>query len=104
MMMAAIIANADDVDKWENVGKKFGLIFQIQDDILDVIGNSEELGKMVNSDLKNEKVTYMKLFGLDKCKQIISDTYSEIENIRNLFSSDFDELFDYLKELDKRRN
>ena len=104
MMMAAVIANADDVEKWESVGKKFGLIFQIQDDILDVIGNSEELGKMVNSDIKNEKVTYMKLFGLDRCKEIIADTYSEIEEIRNLFPNTFDELFEYLKELDKRRN
>ena len=105
MMMAAIIAEAnEDVEKWERVGKKFGLIFQIQDDILDVIGNSEELGKMVNSDSKNEKVTYMKLFGLDKCKDIIADTYKEIDDIRNLFTNDFDELFEYLKELDKRRN
>ncbi|MBR3840550.1 MAG: polyprenyl synthetase family protein, partial [Erysipelotrichales bacterium] len=105
MMMAAVIAGAEeDVEKWESVGKKFGLIFQIQDDILDVIGNSEELGKMVNSDSKNDKVTYMKLFGLDKCKEIIADTYKEIDNIRNLFTNNFNELFEYLKELDKRRN
>lgn len=42
-----------------------GLIFQVQDDILDVTGNPEKLGKPVGSDLENEKSTYPNLLGLD---------------------------------------
>lgn len=42
-----------------------GLIFQVQDDILDVIGDAEKLGKPVGSDVDNEKSTYPNLLGLD---------------------------------------
>ncbi|WP_182199502.1 polyprenyl synthetase family protein [Paraliobacillus salinarum] len=49
--------------------KKFaaylGLIFQVQDDILDVTGNVEQIGKPVGSDEQNSKSTYPKLLGLE---------------------------------------
>lgn len=45
-----------------------GLIFQVQDDILDVIGDEEKLGKPVGSDETNQKSTYPKLLGLDGAK------------------------------------
>lgn len=45
-----------------------GLIFQVQDDILDVIGDPEKLGKPVGSDTDNEKSTYPKLLGLEGAK------------------------------------
>lgn len=45
-----------------------GLIFQVQDDILDVIGDPEKLGKPVGSDIENEKSTYPNLLGLDGAK------------------------------------
>ncbi|MBB6454218.1 geranylgeranyl diphosphate synthase type II [Salirhabdus euzebyi] len=43
-----------------------GLIFQIQDDVLDVIGNEEKLGKPIGSDEQSEKSTYPKILGLDE--------------------------------------
>lgn len=46
-----------------------GLIFQVQDDILDVIGDQEKLGKPVGSDVDNEKSTYPNLLGLEGAKQ-----------------------------------
>ena len=46
-------------------GSNIGIAFQIQDDILDVTSTSEELGKPVHSDEKNNKVTYVTLFGLE---------------------------------------
>lgn len=42
-----------------------GLIFQVQDDILDVIGDPEKLGKSIGSDLEKDKSTYPNLLGLD---------------------------------------
>ena len=50
----------------EQIGSRIGIAFQIQDDILDVIGDSEELGKAVGSDEKNHKTTYVTLEGLEK--------------------------------------
>src|SRR5699024_6149961 len=42
-----------------------GLIFQVQDDILDLVGDPEKLGKPVGSDQENDKSTYPGLLGLD---------------------------------------
>lgn len=50
-------------------GENFGLAFQITDDILDIVGDAEKLGKAVGSDLRQEKSTYVSLFGLEQAKQ-----------------------------------
>ena len=52
MMIGAVLAGADNdqVSAMEKIGEKIGLAFQIQDDILDVTGNEEDLGKPVHSD------------------------------------------------------
>ena len=70
MMVGGILAGADKVqiNALEKIGRNVGIAFQIQDDILDVTGNFEELGKPVGSDEKNHKVTYVSLHGLDKAK------------------------------------
>lgn len=67
MMIGAILAGADDeaVAQIESAGKSLGLAFQIQDDILDVTGSQEELGKPIHSDEKNQKTTYVTLKGID---------------------------------------
>ena len=49
----------------EEIAGKIGLAFQIQDDILDVTGTEELLGKPVHSDEKNEKTTYVSWKGLE---------------------------------------
>ena len=45
MQMGALIANVDDLETFKEIGYKIGLAFQIQDDILDVVGNSKVLGE-----------------------------------------------------------
>ncbi len=50
-------------------GRNIGLAFQIQDDILDVTGDAEKLGKSINSDEKQQKVTYPYLLGLEACRE-----------------------------------
>lgn len=52
-----------------------GLIFQIQDDILDIEGNSKHLGKTVGSDLANQKATYPALMGLDESKHQLAQLF-----------------------------
>lgn len=47
----------------------YGLAFQITDDILDVVGDAEKLGKPVGSDGENRKTTYVTLFGIDGARQ-----------------------------------
>ena len=70
LMIGAILAGADDeaVGKMEKCAENVGIAFQIQDDILDVTGSMEELGKPIGSDEKNNKQTYITIFGMDKAK------------------------------------
>lgn len=71
MMVGAVLAGAseEEVRTIEKIASNIGLAFQIQDDILDVTSTTDELGKPVHSDEKNEKTTYVTLCGLEKAKQ-----------------------------------
>ena len=69
LMAGAALAGMEDLEKIETIGRYIGLAFQIQDDILDVTGNQEELGKPVGSDEKNHKTTYVTLEGMEKAGQ-----------------------------------
>lgn len=67
LMIGAVLAGATgaQVEAMEQVGSLVGMAFQIQDDILDVSGDVEELGKPVFSDEKNHKVTFVTLKGME---------------------------------------
>ena len=59
------------VDAAGSFAEALGLAFQIRDDMLDVIGNAQELGKAVGTDtLKN---TFVRLYGLEKCEQLVQE-------------------------------
>lgn len=77
-MAGALLAGADSatVSQFEKAGHYTGLAFQIQDDILDITSTSEELGKPVHSDERNEKTTYVSLYGMDMAVKAVKD-YSE---------------------------
>lgn len=70
MMIGAILggANEEEVRLIESIGADIGMAFQIEDDILDVTSTKEELGKPINSDERNGKVTYVTLKGLQQAK------------------------------------
>ena len=67
MMIGAILAGCSDaqISVTEHIAAKVGLAFQIQDDILDVTGTFEELGKPIGSDVRNEKATYVTYAGME---------------------------------------
>ncbi len=71
MMAGAVLAGCDNVqlNTIEKIARNVGIAFQIQDDILDVTGTFEELGKPIGSDERNGKVTYVSLHGMEKAKE-----------------------------------
>ncbi len=79
MMIGAVLAGADITETAliEAVAAKIGMAFQIQDDILDVIGDEATLGKPIGSDNKNNKVTYVTLYGIDKAKEEVEKLTEE---------------------------
>ncbi len=74
MMVGALLAGADEqeVAQIEKCAYNIGIAFQIQDDILDVVGTKEELGKPIGSDEKNHKQTYVTLNGLERSRQEVA--------------------------------
>lgn len=101
LMIGAILGGADDkaVEAIEKAGSNVGVAFQIQDDILDIVGNQEELGKPIGSDEKNGKSTYVSLYGMEgasaKVKEL-SDEASKILSDHGFENTFLDELFQYL--------
>lgn len=79
MMIGAILAGAseEDIAAVEKIAYNIGIAFQIQDDILDVIGSEEVLGKPIGSDAKNEKLTYVSLKGLETAKADVARLSNE---------------------------
>lgn len=75
MMIGAILGGASEEEgkRVEEIASAVGLAFQIQDDILDVTSTSEELGKPVLSDEKNQKTTYVTLVGLDQARADVAE-------------------------------
>ena len=61
-----------------------GLAFQIRDDMLDVIGNAEELGKAVGVD--NVKNTFVRLYGLEKCDELVKNHTDKALESMDVFS------------------
>ena len=53
------------------------MLFQIVDDILDVTGSTDELGKPRGSDERHGKVTYVSLFGLDRARELAGDSHAK---------------------------
>jgi geranylgeranyl diphosphate synthase type II len=70
MVSGAILSDAteSEVAKIKDAGDCFGIAFQIKDDLLDVEGSTEVLGKNIGSDEKNGKLTHVSVYGLEKAK------------------------------------
>ena len=89
MMAGAILggANEEQTAQIEKAASAIGLAFQIQDDILDVTSTSQELGKPVHSDEKNNKVTYVTLFGVEKASEQVQKLSEQAEAVLEGLSS-----------------
>ncbi len=88
----ALMGGADDesIKMIERVGELVGVVFQIQDDILDVTSSFEKLGKPINSDEKNHKVTYATMFGIEEASKIVDDMSKEAVEVLKSMNADTD--------------
>ncbi len=99
-LIGCILAGADEVklQAAEEYADKIGLAFQIEDDILDVIGDEKKLGKPINSDKENEKSTFVSVFGIDECKKKVKILTESAKQALAVFkdAKDIADLADYL--------
>ena len=105
MMTGAILAGADEheVSVVEEAAGNIGLAFQIQDDILDVTSTDEELGKPVHSDEKNNKVTYVTLFGIEKASEQVEMLSEKAVELLKSLNKNNEFLYLLIEKLIKRR-
>ena len=83
---------------------QFGLAFQITDDILDVTGTQEKIGKPVGSDLKNSKATYVSLYSLEGAEHMAQDAVNAAVYALNTFGTEAEVLREMVSSLLKRDN
>ena len=83
--MIALDIESEKHEKMIEYSKLLGIAFQIKDDILDIEGNFEEIGKKSN-DVENEKTTYPSIFGLDESKRLLQEY---LEKARKIIIDDF---------------
>ncbi|WP_300341510.1 polyprenyl synthetase family protein [Fusobacterium sp.] len=80
---ACVIAGAmkEDRDVLLKYSELVGLAFQIKDDILDIEGDFESIGKPVGSDLEHDKSTYPSILGMEKSKELLKETIESAKTI-----------------------
>lgn len=100
LMTGAVLAGApeEDVSSLYMIGEDLGIAFQIRDDILDVEGNAGELGKDVHQDDRDNKTTYVSLFGMDKAKEDVRAYTDEALELTDSLSVSNEEV-GFLKQL-----
>ena len=105
MMVGAVLAGAleGEVSQIEKCAYNIGIAFQIQDDILDVIGDGEELGKPIGSDEKNGKTTYVTLCGLEESAAQVERLSKEAISLIQSFGGNSEFLQELVTSLIHRR-
>lgn len=85
------------INQFIEFSQKFGLAFQIRDDVLDIIGNEKEIGKPINSDINKKKSTYPSILGVEESQKkaeslgkqamnILKELPYDTKNLENLCS------------------
>ncbi len=89
LKVGAILASGtkEQIQNLSIAGYNLGMAFQIQDDILDITGDENYLGKPINSDLKNEKSTFVSLYGLSEAKLYVEKYSNEAKRIFKQFGA-----------------
>jgi len=79
--------------------QQFGLAFQITDDILDVTGSQEKIGKPIGSDMKNHKATYVTLYSLEEARRIADQTVDSALDALSQFDAEANVLREMVRSL-----
>ncbi len=82
--------STEKFDALDTYAKSIGLSFQIQDDILDVVGDTQTLGKSQGSDMERDKPTFPSIIGLDASREKAQDLHQNAINALSIFGEEAD--------------
>lgn len=95
-------ASNTEVSSLEKFADYLGLAFQIEDDILDVTGSQEKLGKPIGSDIANDKITYLSFVEIETAKKLVDEYSKKAIECLNIFGSKANYLIELTKYLTNR--
>ncbi len=107
VLLGCIAAGVTDetlLNSARTYAQSLGLAFQIVDDILDVTGDVSQLGKPTGSDEKNQKVTFVRLLGLEQCRMLADKLTDRAIRALDVFPCDTAFLASFARELAVRKN
>lgn len=104
ILVGAILGGAskNDLELLNIYGEKLGLVFQIIDDILDVEGDTEKLGKNINMDITRHKTNFISIYGMRKCKSLAREITEECFSVLDRLDRDTKDLKNLTEFLLKR--
>ena len=104
MMIGAVLGGASlkEVETCRKIAENVGIAFQIRDDILDVTGDEATIGKPLHSDEKNNKTTYVSLYGLTKAQEDVEARTAEAIRLLGTLPGDHDALKDLFNSMISR--
>ena len=102
--LGCIAAGADEahINAAREYAKNIGLSFQIMDDILDVTGDVDKLGKHVGSDEENQKSTFVSIYGIEKSKNIVLELTEKAKSSLDIYGENANFLRVLADDLSKR--
>ncbi len=105
VMSGALCGNASETQlkALDIYGEKIGLMYQIVDDVLDVLGDEKMMGKKTGADLDHNKMTYPTVYGMDVSFKKINELYEESINALRIFENTTF-LYDLAVYLKERKN
>lgn len=100
IMAATVVPSILNAGKYyselKTLGRKLGFLFQLTDDILDVEGNFEKMGKSLGKDKEEGKLTGVKIYGLDNCKLRVDVIGDDCIKIIDGIEGDTSFLYDFV--------
>lgn len=97
-------AHKSDLMNLTLFAENLGIAFQISDDILDLEGTMEELGKSPGKDLEQEKITFPSVYGLEKSKEILKEKINNSINLIKPYGKKALFLYQLAKFIEERKN
>ncbi len=97
-------ANENEIKAIDEYATNLGIAFQIRDDILDVTGTAEELGKPIGSDIDLNKSTYVSLCGIEKSLELVKEYSDKAKDSLKIFGSKSTFLIEFTDYLINRNN
>ncbi|CAF1437409.1 unnamed protein product, partial [Adineta steineri] len=98
-----LVEQKQSLDELRQLGRLMGILFQMKDDLLDLEGHTDQLGKLQNIDQQNQTITYINLLGIEGTRQRIQEIRKQAELILDNLWSQSNTIRDVIRYICERK-